>query len=168
MVERSSSNSVLSENRIRIQGATADEIAESIKRAIEAEDLVGGDPLPTVRALAHDLGVNRNTVGSAYRQLSDAGIIKGRGRQGSRIALSKSSGTQAVSSIYNVAAGNPGYGASCRICNCPSFDQTGITVDMKKPLLTNSFWTLRANASSMTGYRSVPSGLPMARSMQSL
>lgn len=107
MVERSSANSVLTENRLRIQGATADEIAESIKRAIEAEALVGGDPLPTVRALALELGVNRNTVGSAYRQLSDAGIVKGRGRQGSRIALSKSTGTQGVSSIYNLAAGNP-------------------------------------------------------------
>ncbi|HAD85750.1 MAG TPA: GntR family transcriptional regulator, partial [Rhodospirillaceae bacterium] len=57
-----------------IRGRTAEEIADSIKSAVAEGGLAAGDPLPTIRALAGDLGVNRNTVASAYRQLSDAGV----------------------------------------------------------------------------------------------
>lgn len=107
MVERSSANSVQTESGLCILGETAEEIVESIRNALESGRLVGGDPLPTIRALASDLGVNRNTVASAYRQLSDAGVVEGRGRQGSRIALSRSGGNQGLDSMHQLAAGNP-------------------------------------------------------------
>jgi DNA-binding transcriptional MocR family regulator len=42
--------------------------------------------LPTVRALADRLGVNRNTVASAYAVLVQAGVAETGGRRGTRIA----------------------------------------------------------------------------------
>lgn len=47
--------------------------------------LAPGDALPPVRDLAADLGVNANTVASAYRALRERGVIETAGRRGSRI-----------------------------------------------------------------------------------
>ncbi|RAJ57507.1 DNA-binding transcriptional MocR family regulator [Streptomyces sp. Amel2xB2] len=44
-----------------------------------------GQPLPSVRELALDLGVNANTVAAAYRSLRDRGVIETAGRRGSRV-----------------------------------------------------------------------------------
>jgi GntR family transcriptional regulator len=48
-----------------------------------------GDPLPTVRRLAVDLGVHHNTVAEAYRVLSDEGWLDLRRRHGA-IVLDRS------------------------------------------------------------------------------
>ena len=48
--------------------------------------LLPGGELPTVRALADRLGVNRNTVASAYAVLVKAGVAETGGRRGTRIA----------------------------------------------------------------------------------
>lgn len=58
-----------------ITGATATEIAESVRQQIERAELAPGDALPPVRALADDLQVNRNTVVAAYRHLTQAGLV---------------------------------------------------------------------------------------------
>jgi len=50
--------------------------------------LPAGMKLPTVRALADELGLAPNTVARAYRELETAGVIETRGRRGSFIALS--------------------------------------------------------------------------------
>lgn len=53
-----------------------------IRQAIAHGDLRPGDPLPTVRQLADDLGINLNTVARAYRLLESDGLvtsIRGRG-----------------------------------------------------------------------------------------
>lgn len=52
---------------------------------IESGDLLTGERLPTVRALASRLGVAANTVARSYRELEAAGVIETRGRQGSFI-----------------------------------------------------------------------------------
>lgn len=68
-----------------VSGATASAIAESIERAIEAGRLVAGERLPTIRALASDLGVSPTTVNGAFALLRARGRIAGRRRGGSSV-----------------------------------------------------------------------------------
>lgn len=49
-------------------------------------DLPAGTRLPTVRALAADLGLAVNTVAKAYRALEADGVVATEGRRGSFIA----------------------------------------------------------------------------------
>jgi DNA-binding transcriptional MocR family regulator len=65
-----------------ISGSTVDEIAASIESAIRADNYRPGQTLPTVRALAEDLGVSPTTVASSYRELTRRGIVLGEGRRG--------------------------------------------------------------------------------------
>jgi DNA-binding transcriptional MocR family regulator len=58
-------------------------IAAAIARLITSGDLAPGDRLPTVRALAAELGVSPATVSHAWQTLSAAGLIVSRGRSGS-------------------------------------------------------------------------------------
>lgn len=68
-----------------ITGASATEIADSVRRQVERGALAPGDALPPVRVLAERLGVNRNTVVAAYRLLTQAGVAQTRGRAGTRV-----------------------------------------------------------------------------------
>lgn len=45
-----------------------------------------GTRIPTVRALAEELGIAPNTVAKAYRHLEEDGILETRGRNGSFIS----------------------------------------------------------------------------------
>ncbi|SFN40590.1 GntR family transcriptional regulator [Mycetocola miduiensis] len=56
--------------------------------------LVPGDKLPTVRALAEELGLAANTVARAYRELEHDEVIETRGRKGSFLAASGDVGQQ--------------------------------------------------------------------------
>jgi len=49
-------------------------------------ELTPGTRLPTVRALATDLGLAANTVARAYRELEGLGMIETRGRAGSFVS----------------------------------------------------------------------------------
>jgi DNA-binding transcriptional MocR family regulator len=69
----------------RIAGRRASAIAASVERAVGAGDLEPGQLLPPMRELATELGVNPNTVASAYRTLRDRGVIETAGRKGSRV-----------------------------------------------------------------------------------
>lgn len=51
-----------------------------------------GSRLPTVRALADELGIAVNTVARAYRELEAEGVIETRGRAGSFVAWSADAG----------------------------------------------------------------------------
>jgi DNA-binding transcriptional regulator YhcF (GntR family) len=59
---------------VGITGATATDIAESVRTLVDRGDLAAGEALPPVRVLAQTLGVNRNTVMAAYRHLTQAGV----------------------------------------------------------------------------------------------
>jgi DNA-binding transcriptional regulator YhcF (GntR family) len=48
--------------------------------------LIAGTKLPTVRALAEQLGLAANTVAKSYRELEALGAIETRGRLGSFVA----------------------------------------------------------------------------------
>ena len=62
------------------------QIADQIAAACRRGDLPPGAHLPTVRALAEQLNLNRNTVAHAYRALREAGVVVGRPGHGTRAA----------------------------------------------------------------------------------
>lgn len=62
------------------------EIATSVRDLVDSGLLDLGTELPTVRSLAEQLGVNRNTVASAYALLVKAGVAETDGRRGTRVA----------------------------------------------------------------------------------
>lgn len=51
------------------------QIADGIKTLIATGELRDGQPLPAVRQMAADLGVNLNTIATAYRELQSEGLI---------------------------------------------------------------------------------------------
>ena len=53
------------------------QIAASIRERIESGELAAGDQLAPIRALAGELGVNRDTVSLAYERLRSEGLIEG-------------------------------------------------------------------------------------------
>ncbi len=52
------------------------QIAERIQQEIESGRRADGEQLPTIRALARELGVNRDTVARAYEELAAAGLLE--------------------------------------------------------------------------------------------
>jgi len=62
------------------------QIQVCLSRAIQAGTLPPGTRLPTVRALAADLGVAVNTVAKAFRRLEEAGLVMTRGRAGTVVS----------------------------------------------------------------------------------
>ncbi|AKH83957.1 hypothetical protein AA958_19165 [Streptomyces sp. CNQ-509] len=62
------------------------QIRNQIVNAITTGDLQPGQRLPTVRQLAEFLGINRNTVGQAYRQLENDGHVITRAGGGTTVA----------------------------------------------------------------------------------
>ncbi|NCC32345.1 MAG: GntR family transcriptional regulator [Chloroflexia bacterium] len=62
------------------------QIVAQVKAARARGQLQVGDRLPTIRALAKDLGLHRNTVLLAYQELSNQGVIASRPGRGAFIA----------------------------------------------------------------------------------
>ncbi|MCC2957568.1 transcriptional regulator PtsJ [Massilia sp. IC2-477] len=96
---------------MNIQGKTASEIFECVRSMIQARQLRAGDSLPPVRELAVALGVNRNTVASAYRRLVTSGIAFTQGRLGTIIRDpwrgGEQEGAAAETPLVDLADGNP-------------------------------------------------------------
>jgi len=63
-----------------------EQIRSQVLAHVSAERLRVGDRLPTIRALATDLGVAAGTVARAYRELEQAGVVSTRRRSGTVIA----------------------------------------------------------------------------------
>lgn len=64
------------------------QIKNEIIKGIARGELLPGDELPSVRAMAEEIGVNMHTVNKAYTFLRDAGYIKIDRRKGAIISLS--------------------------------------------------------------------------------
>ena len=62
------------------------QIARQIRGLIAGGEISAGAPLPPVRRMASDLGVNLNTVARAYRQLAEEGFVRITGRSGAEAA----------------------------------------------------------------------------------
>jgi len=99
-----------STNGVGFRGASATEIADSVRQQIERGELAPAAALPPVRTLADELGVNRNTVVAAYRLLTQAGLVEARGRAGTRVAERTpvaQDGFAQNTVLRDLAAGNP-------------------------------------------------------------
>ena len=57
-----------------------------IQEAVKSGELAAGTKLPTVRALAEQLGVAPYTVARVYRQLEDLGVLETHGRNGTIVS----------------------------------------------------------------------------------
>lgn len=62
------------------------QVADQVQRLVASGALVPGTPLPSVRQLAGDLGVNLNTIARAYRLLEGEGFLVIRDRAGVAVA----------------------------------------------------------------------------------
>ncbi|MGW1078484.1 GntR family transcriptional regulator [Kitasatospora sp. NPDC002522] len=63
-----------------------EQVRSQIAAQARAGELPVGLKLPTVRALAEQLGLAANTVARAYRELEADGVVETRGRAGTTIA----------------------------------------------------------------------------------
>ena len=52
------------------------QVVDQIKAAAAAGTLQDGEPLPSIRPLAEDLRINRNTIAKAYAELENQGVIE--------------------------------------------------------------------------------------------
>jgi DNA-binding transcriptional MocR family regulator len=96
--------------KVNIFGGSAVEIFESVRNLTNNGALNAGDSLPSVRALAEQLGVNRNTVSSAYQRLTKAGIAVTKGRLGTSICQVTEAGEQegvSDTALFDLADGSP-------------------------------------------------------------
>nr|WBO76683.1 aminotransferase class I/II-fold pyridoxal phosphate-dependent enzyme [Streptomyces sp. SBE_14.2] len=97
----------------RITGRRAAEIAADIEGAVGSGALEPGQPLPPMRELAVELGVNPNTVAAAYRILRERGVIETAGRRGSRVRPKPATTareyvrTDVPAGVRDLADGNP-------------------------------------------------------------
>lgn len=66
------------------------QISREVREAIASGELAEGTRLPTERALARELGVNRTTVMNAYNQLASEGLIEGHVGRGTIVKRSRS------------------------------------------------------------------------------
>jgi DNA-binding transcriptional MocR family regulator len=92
-----------------ITGATAAEISESVRDLVERGAFAPGEHLPSVRALADSLGVNRNTVLAAYRALVTARIAVTGGRTGTTVLGPQHNADEGFADtvLRDIASGNP-------------------------------------------------------------
>ncbi|HGE8343400.1 transcriptional regulator PtsJ [Citrobacter sp. CK196] len=96
---------------MKICGKTAGDIFDQTRAMIQAGELAPGTMLPTLRELAGELGINRNTVALAYKRLTDAGFVISRGRNGTivreSIAAIDIEGSAPDLVLRDLASGNP-------------------------------------------------------------
>ncbi len=67
------------------------QIVDEVRRAIVVGTLKADDPLPSVRQLAGDIGVNPNTVRQAYQELERLGVTYVERGSGTYIANGRTS-----------------------------------------------------------------------------
>jgi DNA-binding transcriptional regulator YhcF (GntR family) len=71
-----------------------EQIRAQLAGRIRSRELAVGTRLPTVRRLAHDLGLAVNTVARAYRELEEAHLIETRRAAGSFVSSAGEEGRE--------------------------------------------------------------------------
>jgi len=66
------------------------QIVDQVKAAAAAGTVQAGEPLPSIRPLAEELRINRNTIAKAYAELETQGIIETLPGKGSFVKLNGS------------------------------------------------------------------------------
>ncbi|RPJ65477.1 GntR family transcriptional regulator [Alteromonas sediminis] len=61
------------------------QLVDQIKQSVASKSLKPGMPLPSIRQLANQLGINPNTVSKAYKLLERDSVIIGKGYRGTFI-----------------------------------------------------------------------------------
>ena len=98
----------------RSQSPLHEQIAVSVRRALDEGSLVPGERLPPASELAAVLDVNPNTVLHAYRRLRDSGVLefrRGRGVRVSADAASRAAVVDAANQLLAIGRAHV-YGAS--------------------------------------------------------
>ena len=84
------------------------QIRDHIIMGISDGSLTSGEQLPTVRALAEEIGVNSMTVSKAYQMLKQEGYITSDRRNGARVrkelALNKDLTDEQISNLKRIAS----------------------------------------------------------------
>lgn len=52
------------------------QVVDQVKAAVASGAARAGDPLPSIRPLAEELRINRNTIAKAYAELENQGVIE--------------------------------------------------------------------------------------------
>jgi DNA-binding transcriptional MocR family regulator len=95
----------------RIRGSSAATIVSSIERGVSTGALHPGDTVPSVRALARELGVSPTTVASAYRDLRQRGVLVSHDRSrtlvGHRPPVAGRLAPDLPAGAVDLASGNP-------------------------------------------------------------
>ena len=85
--------------------APFEQLRTQIASRVAAGELAPGTKLPTVRALAADLGLAANTVARVYRELEADGVVVTEGRRGTFVASSSAATTgDAIAAAAEYAA----------------------------------------------------------------
>lgn len=95
----------------RIRGRDASSVTRSIEHGVVSGALRPGDSVPSVRALATELGLSPTTVAAAYRDLRQRGVLVTRDRSGTFIAhrppLASRLAPDVPAGTVDLATGNP-------------------------------------------------------------
>lgn len=137
--------------------SSAVEIANYFSSLIRNEEMQPGDPLPPVRQLASDLGINPNTVASAYAKMRDAGLITTGGRRGSRVAERQTTfdiGSGAIDGLFDLSQGNMDPELIPNMSLLSGFiskNMSGYDININSPelLKTASGWFLEQNIAEL-------------------
>lgn len=94
-----------------IRGSSATAVAAAVEAAVDQGRLAPGTRLPSVRAMAVELGLSPATVAAAVRTLRQRGVLVTRPRSGTAVAerppLPVRLGPEVAAGAHDLATGNP-------------------------------------------------------------
>jgi GntR family transcriptional regulator len=68
----------------------------AVRRLVASGSLTAGQPMPSVRDMAQELGVNPATVSKGYQRLTEAGILEVRRGEGTYVSAGSANGDEAA------------------------------------------------------------------------
>jgi len=107
--------------------AVSTQIQRHVRYLVAIGAMRSGERLPTIEALAEDLGVNANTISSAYDALKDGGVIKAVIGHGSYVAEGARS-EQLIREVANAGL-SPAVG-SAKALGCKRRDIEAIVAEL--------------------------------------